>query len=179
MNTVGTEDFTLVNYFPSCLPGRCPRRLSLSRSHKSAEGAVYTSCFLFWAVWNGGPRPHVRHNTGPSQRSTKCPIHAAALLQHFFKFYALMWPLKKETQQLRSVYSLLKSMFKFRSSASPDDIGHLPPACTLSNHSSSGKPQLNIPHEDDKNPAEIQQEFSLLEKVEQATQTESSCIEVL
>lgn len=44
--------------------------------------------FIFFnTLWNEGRRPHVRHNTGPSQRPSKCLIHVQALLSQFLKIY--------------------------------------------------------------------------------------------
>lgn len=129
----------------------CPiASLLFSHTHRNGPGQMVSRIlFSFLAtLWNEGHRPHAKHNTGPSQHSFKCLIHAKALLSQFFFFKKtapLMWLLGERTQRIGSVYVLATKVYTFRKPALLDDIGRLL-SCRLSSHSPCGKSQHSITH---------------------------------
>lgn len=140
----GDSDHQLIIFFPTSLD--LPHCLTFSHTRKWAESNGLRILFSFFdTLWNEGHGPHVRRNTGPSQQSSKCPIHVEALLSQFLKIYSTDVVTGKKTQRTGSVYALAAKVYKFRKPALLDDMRRLL-SCRLSSHSASGKSQHSITH---------------------------------
>lgn len=61
-------------------------------------------------------------NTGPSQQSSKGPIHVQALLSQFLKIHSTDVVSRKKAQRTGSVYTWAAKVYKFRKPAPADDM---------------------------------------------------------
>lgn len=123
-----------VDYFLSCPPGRCPVAcLWVALTNRLRE--QFTHPVFFFRPFEWGVTDHM---WGTTQAPVSGPLNVPFMLLRRCSIspssIRLMWSLEKEMQQVRSVYFLLRSMYKFRTAASADDVGHLPSACTLIIH---------------------------------------------
>lgn len=140
------ETLTISELFSFLHAWTCPVASLLVAHTNGPSQMVYASCFLFSTLFEGH-RPHVRHNTGPSQQSTKCPIHVEALLSQILK-KLLDWcgHWEKNTTDGVSFHSSGEGVQIYcRKPALADDRGR-PLPCRHSSHWSSGKSQHYIAH---------------------------------